>query len=73
MPQDLQKWNINIVLGSLLGVIPETLCYSYMGKNVMNPLTSKFMVPVFLVILTTIIGIYIYKKSKINVIKNEKV
>ncbi len=39
----------------------------------MNPLTSKFMVPVFLVILTTIIGIYIYKKSKINVIKNEKV
>ncbi|WP_434303436.1 TVP38/TMEM64 family protein [Clostridium botulinum] len=62
----------HFVLGSLLGVIPETLCYSYMGKNVMNPLTSKFIVPVLLVILTTIIGIYVYKKSKINVVKNEK-
>lgn len=38
----------------------------------MNPLTSKFIVPVLLVILTTIIGIYVYKKSKINVVKNEK-
>ncbi len=38
----------------------------------MNPLTSKFIVPVILVILTTIIGIYVYKKSKINVVKDEK-
>ncbi len=31
----------------------------------MNPLTSKFIVPVILVILTTIIGIYVYKKVKL--------
>ncbi|MCR1935208.1 TVP38/TMEM64 family protein [Clostridium tepidum] len=63
----------DFILGSLLGVIPETLCYSYMGRNVMNPLTSKFIVPVILVILTTVIGIYVYKKSKIDVVKSGKV
>ncbi|EJO5346309.1 TVP38/TMEM64 family protein [Clostridium botulinum] len=62
----------HFVFGSLLGVIPETLCYSYMGKNVMNPCTTKFIVPLVLVILTTIIATYVYKKSKTNVVKSGK-
>lgn len=63
----------HFVFGSLLGVIPETMCYSYMGQNVTHPFTSKFIVPLILVIITTVVAIYVYKKSKTKVVKNEKI
>ncbi|NEZ47163.1 TVP38/TMEM64 family protein [Clostridium niameyense] len=62
----------DFVAGSLLGVLPETLCYSYMGKSITNPFTYKFIIPLILVVLTTIIAIYFYKKSNKNVVEDKK-
>lgn len=56
----------DFAVGSLLGVIPETMCYSYIGENVTHSFNFKIMVPIILIIVTTIIGMYMYKKSKIS-------
>ncbi|MBE6051538.1 MAG: TVP38/TMEM64 family protein [Clostridium sp.] len=49
--------NINywaFIIASVLGVVPETLCYSIMGKNLSNPFSAKFIIPIVIVVLVTI-------------------
>ncbi|WP_032120890.1 TVP38/TMEM64 family protein [Clostridium amazonitimonense] len=52
------------IMASLLGVIPETLCYSYMGENIFNPLSPKFIIPLTIVIIATILSTVAFNKSK---------
>lgn len=46
----------DFILASLLGVVPETICYSMMGKNFTNPLSFKFILPIVVLIIGTILA-----------------
>ena len=52
----------DFITASLLGVIPETLCYCIIGKNVNNPLSPQFIIPVVFIIIATLASGFIFKK-----------
>ncbi|KAJ53445.1 putative membrane protein YdjX (TVP38/TMEM64 family) [Clostridium tetanomorphum] len=53
----------DFILASLLGVIPETLCYSVMGQNILNPCSVKFIIPLIIIIFATAASTYVFKKA----------
>ena len=54
----------DFIIGSMLGVFFETLCYAYIGENIFSPFSYKFLVPAGLVILALGITTYMYKRKK---------
>lgn len=54
----------SFITSSLIGVIPETLCYSIMGESVLNPLSSAFIVPIIILIISTSISGLLFKKAR---------
>lgn len=52
----------DFITASLLGVVPETLCYCIIGKNVSDPLSPQFIIPVLFIIIATISSGFIFKK-----------
>ena len=53
----------DFIVASLLGVIPETLCYSFMGQNILNPFSPRFIIPLSIVIIATVTSTYVFKKA----------
>lgn len=53
----------DFILASLLGVIPETICYSIMGKNILNPFSPKFILPLIFIGIATISSTFIFNKA----------
>lgn len=59
----------DFILGTMLGIIPEMLSYSFMGKHLSKPFSIKMLVPIVSIITVAVISSYIYrryKKIKIN-------
>ena len=54
----------DFIIGSMLGVFFETICYAYIGENIFSPFSYKFLVPVGLVILALGVTTYVYKRKK---------
>ena len=54
----------DFILASLIGVLPETLCYSIMGENILDPLSPKFILPVICVLISTALSGILFKKAK---------
>ncbi|CAM2980745.1 TVP38/TMEM64 family protein [Hathewaya histolytica] len=52
------------ILASLLGVIPETLCYSLMGESILSPFSAKFILPLIFIIIATVLSGFAFKKSR---------
>lgn len=52
----------DFILASLLGVVPETLCYSIMGRSIFEPFSIKFIIPVVILILGVATSGYFFKK-----------
>lgn len=44
----------HFIAASVLGVAPETICYSILGKNFKTPFTLEFMIPICILIVGTI-------------------
>lgn len=44
------------ILASVLGVLPETICYSVLGKNFTNPLSVQFLLPIGILIFGVIVS-----------------
>jgi uncharacterized membrane protein YdjX (TVP38/TMEM64 family) len=53
----------DFILGTLIGVLPEMVTYSLMGKNMHHPFSHKFILPIVIVIAVAIVASYVYKKS----------
>ena len=51
----------DFILASLIGISPEILACSFMGKNLKHPFSLKFIAPIIIVIIIAIISSYIYK------------
>ncbi|MGL5414290.1 MAG: TVP38/TMEM64 family protein [Clostridium sp.] len=58
------------ISASLLGVAPETLCYSFLGDNFDKPFSPAFIIPIVLLIVALISSRFILKK--INVKENKE-
>ncbi|WP_315118528.1 VTT domain-containing protein [uncultured Clostridium sp.] len=54
----------DFILASIIGVVPETLCYSVMGRNIFNPYSAKFIVPLAFIIFATASATFFFKKAK---------
>lgn len=53
----------DFILGTLLGIAPETFALNYLGDNIRHPLSSHFLLALALVAMTIAIP-FIYNKSK---------
>lgn len=59
----------DFILGTMLGIIPEMLSYSFMGKHLNKPFSIKMLLPIAAILAVAVISSYIYrryKKIKIN-------
>lgn len=54
----------DFILGSLLGVFPEMISYSFMGKNLEHPFSIEFAIPIILIVVIAAGALYTYKLSK---------
>ena len=54
----------DFILGTMLGILPEMLVYSFMGKNISHPFSKVFILPILFVMLLALISYYVYKKYK---------
>lgn len=62
----------DFILASLFGVVPETICYSIMGKNFHNPLSPQFIIPIALVTLAALFSAKFLKFEK-KQLENEEI
>lgn len=53
----------DFILGTLIGVLPEMVTYSLMGKNIEHPLSHKFIAPIVIVIAVAAVASFMYKRS----------
>lgn len=56
----------DFVLATMLGIIPEMISYSLMGKNIKHPFSMKFIAPIVLLVLVVFLGSFMYKNYKKN-------
>lgn len=54
----------DFILASLIGVIPETICYSIIGTSFKSPLSPQFIIPVAVLIIGTLSAKYIIDRGR---------
>lgn len=54
----------DFILGTLLGLFPEMLAYSYLGQSMRHPFSKKIFIPIILIAATAATGAFIYKSFK---------
>ena len=52
------------ILGTMLGILPEMVVYSFMGKNISHPFSIGFILPILCVMLLALTSYYVYKKYR---------
>lgn len=55
----------DFILGTLIGVFPEIITYSLMGKHLGSPLSIKFIIPVILMTILAFVSAYMYRNTSI--------
>ena len=54
----------DFILGTLIGVLPEMVSYSFMGRHLRHPFSFKFVFPIILIITIALLSSYAYKVYK---------
>ncbi|MDP4144425.1 MAG: TVP38/TMEM64 family protein [Bacillota bacterium] len=54
----------DFILGTMIGIAPEMLAYSFMGKNIEHPLTARFVTPILLIMLVALVSYTSYSFYK---------
>lgn len=54
----------DFILGSVLGIIPEIIVYSYIGKNIGKHFFKKLIIPIILILLIALTSYYFYNNYK---------
>lgn len=54
----------DFILGTLIGVLPEMISYSFMGENLQHPFSIRFAFPIIFIVIMALIGSYTYKLYK---------
>lgn len=58
----IKYWDF--IFASVIGILPETTCYSFLGKNILRPLSPQFLIPLVFIVIATISSTYLFSKSK---------
>lgn len=53
----------DFILASVIGVIPETICYCIIGPNIRKPLSMKFILPIIILLLGLVFAKKIIKNN----------
>lgn len=53
----------DFITASLLGIFPETICYSILGTSFMNPLSIKFIIPIIILIIGVVLAKFVILKK----------
>ncbi|AYD41246.1 TVP38/TMEM64 family protein [Clostridium fermenticellae] len=56
----------DFIFGTLIGILPEMISYSFIGKNLENLFSISVLLPIFMVIVIAVVSFYIYKSSNIK-------
>lgn len=54
----------SFILGTMIGVFPEMVSYSFIGKSLENPFSIKFFIPIIFIVVVAVIALGIYKSLK---------
>lgn len=54
----------DFIIGTMIGVFPEMLSYSFIGKSLEHPFSIKFFIPIISIVVVALIALGIYKSSK---------
>ncbi|MFT8313343.1 MAG: TVP38/TMEM64 family protein [Clostridium sp.] len=54
----------DFILGTMLGIIPEMLSYSFMGKHLNRPFSVKMLIPIAAMLGVAFTASYIYRRYK---------
>lgn len=54
----------DFILGTIIGIAPEMISYSFMGRNLNKPFSIKFFLPIILIIVVASTAAFVYKKYK---------
>lgn len=54
----------DFIMASLLGVIPETICYSVLGTSYRSPFSIKFLLPILLLVISVVLSKKILNRNK---------
>lgn len=54
----------DFILGTMIGIVPEMLTYSFMGNNIKHPLSIKFIAPIIAILLIAVAAHYFYNTYK---------
>lgn len=56
----------DFIFGTLIGIFPEMISYSFMGESIRNPFSIRFLLPILMVLVIALISFYIYKASNVK-------
>ncbi|WP_010237530.1 TVP38/TMEM64 family protein [Clostridium arbusti] len=54
----------DFILGTMLGIIPEMLSYSFMGKHLNKPFSLKMLVPIAVMVGVAVTASYFYRRYR---------
>ncbi|MCI1798714.1 TVP38/TMEM64 family protein [Clostridium sp.] len=54
----------DFIFGTLVGILPEMITYSFMGTNIIKPFSVKFFIPILFLAAVVIITITLKKRTK---------
>lgn len=54
----------DFILGTILGIFPEMMVYSFMGKNIEHPFSIRFILPIIFLIIVVIVTVTLKKRIK---------
>lgn len=53
----------DFILGTMLGMIPEMMAYSYIGKNMGKHFVKSLIIPILAIVIIAFTSYYIYKRK----------
>lgn len=54
----------DFILGTLVGIFPEMISYSLIGKGLRHPFSFKIFIPIIIVLIIAAGALYMYKRTK---------
>ncbi|AKN33351.1 membrane protein [Clostridium carboxidivorans P7] len=54
----------SFIIGTMIGVFPEMVSYSFIGKSLEQPFSIKFFIPIIFIVVVAVTALGIYKSSK---------
>jgi hypothetical protein len=73
------KFKLTLILFSLIGFLPRLLSFTFVGRNVYDPLSSEFLVPIMILLflsgvsLLSVNGIWITVEKTVEYAKKRKI